>query len=354
MRVKFLQMASDRTAGLTTRQRELLARVVEAFVATGQPVGSRHLVERAGLSVSSSTVRNELAELEAKGLLTHPHTSAGRVPTDRGYRLYADELLARQDLRPGAFPLDLSELRREIDSALEATGEVLSRATHLLALVSAPPLETTNVRHVEVLLLNPRTVMAVVITSTGSVAKRVVTFDKTVDPGLAKWAGEYLNERVAGLQLGTTRVRRELDDPTLSPPERDFLTALKPAFTDVLQAEHRLYVGGTAGLLDDAREDELDIYRQVLVTLERRAALLEILGEALDPHRAFVRVGGELEHPAFQDAALVGATYGLTNRVLGAVGLLGPVRMDYDKAIRSVRGAAQELSRFVEEVYEDN
>jgi heat-inducible transcriptional repressor len=347
-------MASGRAAGLTPRQREVLARVIEEYVATGQPVGSRHLVDRAGLLVSPSTVRNELAELEARGLLTHPHTSAGRMPTEQGYRFYADELLARQDARPGSFPLDFSALRREIDSALEATSDVLSRVTHLLALVSAPPLETTTVRHVEVLLLNPRTVMAVVITSTGGVAKRVVTFEELVDPGLAKWAGEYLNDRVAGLTLGTSRLRRELEDPSLSRAERNFLTALRPAFTDLLQAEQRLYVGSTAGLLDDAREDELGVYRHVLVTLERRAALLEILGEALDPRRAFVRVGGELEHPAFHDAALVGASYGLTNRALGAVGLLGPVRMDYDKAIRSVRGAAQELSRFVEEVYEDN
>ena len=347
-------MASDRAARLTPRQREILARVIEEYVATGQPVGSRHLVERAGLNVSPSTVRNDLAELEAQGLLMHPHTSAGRIPTQQGYRLYADELLARQDPRPGAFPLDLSELRREIDSALEATSDMLSRVTHLLALVSAPPLETTTVRHVEVLLLQPRTVMIVVITSTGGVAKRVVTFDQPVDPGLAKWVGEYLNEQVAGLRLGTSRLRRELEDPSLSPAERNFLTALKPAFTELVQAEQRLYVGGAAGLLDEAREDELGIYRQVLVTLERRAALLEILGDVLDPRRAFVRVGGELEHPAFQEAALVGATYGLTNRALGAVGLLGPVRMDYDKAIRSVRGAAQELSRFVEEVYEDN
>jgi heat-inducible transcriptional repressor len=347
-------MASDQAAELTARQREVLARVIEEFVATGQPVGSRHLVEQTGLGVSPSTVRNELAELEARGLLTHPHTSAGRVPTERGYRLYAAELLARQDARPGSFPLDYSALRREVDSALEATSEVLSRVTHLLALVSAPPLETTTVRHVEVLLLNPRTVMAVVITSTGGVAKRVVTFEHPVDPGLAKWAGEYLNERAAGLRLGTSRLRRELEDPGLSASERDFLTALKPAFTDLLQAEQRLYVGGTAGLLEDVREDELGVYRHVLVRLEKRAALLEILGEALDPRRAFIRVGGELEHPAFLDAALVGATYGLTNRALGAVGLLGPVRMDYDKAIRSVRGAAQELSRFVEEVYEDN
>jgi heat-inducible transcriptional repressor len=347
-------MASDRAVDLTARQRDLLARVVEEYIATGQPVGSRALVERAGLSVSPSTVRTELAELEARGLLTHPHTSAGRVPTERAYRLHADELLARRETRADSFPLDLSELRREIDSALETTSEVLSHVTHMLALVSAPPLQTTTVRHVEVLLLNPRTVMAVAITSTGGVAKRLVDFEEPVDPGLAKWAGEYLNERLAGLRLGTSAVRRALEEPSLSPAERRFLGALRPVFTDVLQSEQRLYLGGTAELLEDARDDELDLYRDVLVTLERRAALLELLGQALDPLRTWVRVGGELDHPALQEAALVGATYGLTNRALGAVGLLGPVRMDYDKAIRSVRGAAQELSRFVEEVYEDN
>ncbi len=347
-------MAHDPVAGLTPRQRDILARVVEEYIATGQPVGSRHLVERAGLQVSPSTVRNELAELEARGLLTHPHTSAGRVPTELAYRLHAKELLGRQEQRSGSFPLDLSELRREIDAALETTSEVLSRATHMLALVSAPPLQATSVRHVEVVLLNPRTVMAVVITSTGGVAKRVVSFEDQVDAGLAKWARDYLNERLAGLRLGTNAVRRALEEPSLSAGERRFLAALRPVFTDVMQSEQRLYLGGAADLLQDAREDELGLYRHILITLEHRAALLELLGEAFDPPRTWVRVGGELDHPALQEAALVGATYGLTNRALGAVGLLGPVRMDYQKAIRSVRAAAQELSRFVEDVYEDN
>src|SRR5215203_220603 len=117
--VKFLQMALDQTLPLSDRQRDILARVIEEYVATGQPVGSRYLVERAGLSVSASTVRSELAELEARGLLTHPHTSAGRVPTEEGYRIHARELLASQEPRPGAFPLKASELQREIDSALE-------------------------------------------------------------------------------------------------------------------------------------------------------------------------------------------------------------------------------------------
>ena len=347
-------MASDPRPGLTARQREILSHVVREYVATGQPVGSKHLVDQAGLLVSPSTVRNELSELEARGLLTHPHTSAGRVPTEQGYRFYADELLAHGDAQSGSFPLDLTALRREVDSALQATTEMLSSVTRLLALVSAPSLETTTVRHVEVLLLQPRTVMVVVITSTGRVTKRVFTFEAPVDPGLANWAREYLNDRLEGVQLGSAQLRRELDNPSLNVSERSFLKGLRSAFVDVLDAEQRLFVGDTAGLLDEVRDEDLLVYRRVLASLERRAELLEILGRALDPRRPFVRVGGDFQHPAFHDVALVGASYGLTNRVLGAVSLLGPVRMDYDKAIRSVRGAAYELSRFVEEVYEDN
>jgi heat-inducible transcriptional repressor len=347
-------MAQDEPLELSPRQREILAYVVVEYVATGQPVGSKHLVERAGLAVSSSTVRSEFAELESRGLLTHPHTSAGRVPTERGYRFYADELLEHQEVRPNVFPLGLSALRREVDSALQKTTDMLSSVTRLLALVSAPALETTTVRHVEVLLLQPHTVMVVVITSTGGITKRVFAFARPVDPGLANWAREYLNDRLSGVGLGSAQLRRRLEDSSLSMAERSFLDALKPAFTELVEEERRLYVGGTAGLLDELSDEDLVLYRRVLATLEERAALLEILGRTLDPRRPFVRVGGDLDHPAFQDVALVGASYGLANRVLGAVSLLGPVRMDYAKAIRSVRGAAHELSRFIEEVYEDN
>jgi heat-inducible transcriptional repressor len=339
---------------LTPRQREILGRVVEEYVATGQPVGSKLLVERSHLLVSSSTVRYELAELEGLGFLTHPHTSAGRVPTERGYRLYVDELLERLEPRPARFQLDLSAVRSEVESALQATTEVLADLTSLLALVSAPPLETTTVRHVEVLLLQPEVVVVVVITSTGDVSKRVVTFGEPVDQGLAKWAAEYLNERVAGLGLGTHLLRRRFGDPGLSVREREFLAQLRPAFTELLRAEQRLYVGGAASLLEDVRADELVVYRRLLEALEKRAALLELVDEALDVKRPLVRVGGELEHPKLQDVALVAACYGLSNRALGTVGLLGPVRMDYEKAIRSVRSAAHELSRFVETVYAEN
>jgi len=339
---------------LSQRQREVLRGVVEGYVATGQPVGSRTLLERTRLDVSPSTVRSELAELETLGLLTHPHTSAGRIPTERGYRYYADRLLERLEPHPEGFPLDLRAARSEVDEALQATTEMLSDLTRLLALVSAPSLGTATVRHVEVLLLQPQVAMVVVITSTGNVTKRVHRFAEPVDPGLANWASQYANDRIVGLELGSHVLRRRLDDSALGPRERAFLEPLRALFAEAFAEEQSLYVGGTAGLLEDLRAEELDAYQRLLEVLEKRAALLEVVSHALDPRRPFVRLGPELDHPAMRDLALVGASYGLTNRTLGAVTLLGPVRMDYEKALRSVRAAAHELSRFVEEIYEDN
>ena len=221
-------------------------RVVEGYVESGSPVGSRALVEHAGIAVSPSTVRNELAVLEEHGLLTHPHTSAGRVPTDAGYRLYVDRVLEHLRPRPVAdLRLDLSGAESQVDQALRATTEALAQLTHLLALVSAPPLDATVVRHVEVIVLQPQVVMVVVITSSGGVTKRLFAFADPVDPGLAEWAREYLNERVAGLQLGARLLRNRFEDEELSGRERTFLMQLLPAFTELLEAgEQSLYVGG--------------------------------------------------------------------------------------------------------------
>ena len=339
-------------AELSERKRDILRRVVEEYVATREPVGSKTLVERSGFGFSASTVRHELAELEALGLLTHPHTSAGRVPTGAGYRLYAEEVLTRAEPRPPRFPLDLSSMRSEIDDALQSTTEMLSQVTRLLALVSAPGLGTATVRHVELLVLQPTLVMVVTITSSGGVAKKLFTFEQPVDAGLAAWANEYLNDRLAGVQLGTHQLRRRIDDGSLTAREAAFLDALRPAFVDLaVLGGQALFVGGAASLLDDVRAEELDACRSLLSVLEKRAAVLELMSDSFEARRPFVRVG--LDHPGLQDVALVGASYGLPTRTLGTVGLLGPVRMDYDMAVRTVRAAAFELSRLVERAYDD-
>jgi len=340
-------------AVLSERQREILRRIIEEYIATGQPVGSKTLVERAGFDLSSSTVRAELADLERCGLLTHPHTSAGRVPTAVGYRIYVDELLARPEARPQEFPLGLAAARAEVEEALQATTDVLSELTRLLALVSAPPLEAATIRHVEVLPLQANVVVVVVITSTGGVAKQRYVFQEAVDSGLVLWATDYLRERLTGARLRSHLLRRAFEDPGLPQREHMFLDTIRSAF-DAVEDERQLFVGGAAGLLDDLRTGEITAYRSLIEALEKRAALLDVLAQTFDARRPFARVGDELEPSGLHELALVGASYGLPNQPLGTVSLLGPLRMDYEKALRSVRAAAYELSRFVEQVYADD
>jgi heat-inducible transcriptional repressor len=336
---------------LSPRQELLMRKVVEAYTETGLPVGSKTLAADPEIEAGPSTIRNELAMLEEHGLLAHPHTSAGRVPTDAGHRWYVDQL-GRGTLVPADKPLGLQLIRREVDEAMRVTSETLSQVTNLLAIVSAPPIDTATIRHVEVLLLQPQVLMVVVITSTGGVSKRVFTFDRPVDAGLATWAGEFLDERLAGVGLGARMLHLRLNDPSLSQTERAFLEHLSPVFTDLADtAEDTLYVDGTARLIGEHRVQDLAQINELMHMLERRATLLGLLRAALQEPDVLVRIGSENQAPALQSLAVVGAGYGLPARKLGTVSVIGPVRMDYGRAIRSVREAAFELSRFIEDVY---
>jgi heat-inducible transcriptional repressor len=336
---------------LTPRQEIVLRKVVDAYLTSGQPVGSKALAADPDLDCGPSTVRNELAVLEEQGLLAHPHTSAGRVPTDAGHRYYVDRLMPT-DLVP-AHTLELSLVRREVDEAMRTTTETLSQVTDLLAIVSAPPLDTSTIHHIEVLLLQPRVVMVVVITSTGGVTKRMFTFDGPVDPGLAAWAAEVLNERLVGMGLGARMLHSRLADSSLSHGERTFLDALSPAFTELAeQAENTLYVDGAARLLSEHRFQDLSQLNELMQLLERRVSLLGVLHHALEHRDVLVRIGSENEAPALRSLALVASGYGLPTRRLGTVSVIGPVRMDYPSAIRTVRDAASQLSRFIEDVYD--
>jgi heat-inducible transcriptional repressor len=339
---------------LTERQQMLLKSVVEAHVELGQPVGSKWLSERNDVRWSSSTIRYELATLEELGYLNHPHTSAGRVPTDAGYRFYADTILHERPVpAPGGepFELELSNMRREVDAAMRATTSTLSQVTDLLAAVSAPPLHTATIKHVEVLLLQPQIALVVVITSTGTVTKRAFTFDAPVDAGLADWAASYLNERLDGTDLGALTLQSKLLTPELSPTERGFLEAIAPVFSDLPDTvENTLYVDGTARLLAGSRD--VSGMNDLVRMLERRVTVLSVLRSALNERTVYLRIGAENEEPELRAASVVAANYGLGHRTLGAVSVIGPVRMDYRRAIRSVRAASLALSRFVEDVYE--
>jgi heat-inducible transcriptional repressor len=339
---------------LSERQQRILKLVVDAYLESGKPIGSAAVAEDPVVEWGASTVRGELAALEREGYLTHPHTSAGRVPTDSGYRFYADALLV-SGAKPGApaATLDLSQMRREIEEALRETASTLSRMTDLLAVATAPPPSAARVHRVEALQLQPGVVMVVVIASNGAVTKRVFNFERAVDPGLVEWASSFLNERLSGLALGARMAGDRLDDPELGPAERGFLDEIRDAFSGLEQeAADDIYVEGAARLLSADHAPDLPRADSLMRALERRANLLEVLRSTLDERSVFMWIGGENPAPELRSVSMIGANYGLGYRNLGAVGVVGPLRMDYATAIASVREAAGELSRFFESVYE--
>jgi heat-inducible transcriptional repressor len=342
---------------LTPRQERILCKVVDDYLLSGQPVASHAIASDPHLDCGPSTVRNELAQLEEYGLLAHPHVSAGRVPTDAGHRYVVDRLLSSgQRLQPPGQRLDLSLVRREVDDAMRTTTQSLSQVTNLLAVVSAPSPNAASIRRVEVLALQPQVVLIVIITSTGGVSKMLAAFERPVDSGLVAWAEEYLNERLVGLGLGSRMLQQRLLEPGLAASETAFLKRFVPAFTELAssEGEDQLYVEGTARLFSTAQIHDTTEVNELINMLERRVVLLEVLREALAEPGLYVRIGHENEVPAMHSLAVVATGYGVAQRKLGTVSVIGPVRMDYACAIATVRDAAGELSRFVEDTYAEN
>ncbi len=332
----------------------VLKKVVEGYLEFDAPIGSKWVADRADIQFGPSTVRVELSTLEELGLLSHPHTSAGRIPTDSGYRRYADRLLESEALHTKRdLPVKLTELRRGVDDAMERVAQALSDVTELLAIVSTPSMQVSTIKHVEVLALQVNIVAVVVITSSGFVSRRVFTFDERVDRGLVEWAGSYFNERLRGMELGAKMLKRKLDDPGLSVSEREFVDKLFEAFASFQDStEGSLYIEGAAHLAGEGGLHSVPEINDLLSIMERRYSLLALLRSAIEERGPFLRIGSENPEPEFKSLSVVAANYGLAHRNLGTVGVIGPVRMDYELAIPWVRNAAASLSDIVEELFQ--
>lgn len=332
--------------------------MVIEYQTAGRPVGSRTLVERGAVGASASTIRYELGRLEELGLLEHPHTSAGRVPTDLGLRVYVDQLMDADLDCVDRLPVAIDDSSSRIEEALRDTTQALTEATSLLALITAPRASGAVIRHVEVLQLQPTMVVVVCITAAGEVTRHVVQTHGPVDPGLVDWAGEYLNEQVTGMTLGQNLLRQRLLNPDLSPSERAMLSLLAPAFSDLVDAGQDVHIGGSPALINQLGSDVQQVINLVAV-LDERTRLLDALrqlapgsaGQGSGARRVAVRIGVENELPELRPLSVVGASYGMATRPLGMVGLIGPRSMHYPSAIVHVHAAAHSLSLLVEELY---
>jgi heat-inducible transcriptional repressor len=325
------------------RRFAVLRAIVADYVATHEPVGSKMIVERHNLGVSSATVRNDMAVLEEDGLIAQPHTSAGRVPTDKGYRLFVDRLTQVK-------PLSAAERRAvqaflegaiDLDDVLRRSVRLLAQLTRQVAVVQYPTLTRSRVRHCEVLSLTPARLMLVLITDTGRVDQRVVDLGEVVTEDDVATMRSMLNGALAGRPLSAASAAvAEL--PEAAPLElRDVMTTVATVLIETLveHPEERLVLGGTANLTRNA-SDFPGSLRQVLEALEEQVVVLRLLAAAQDPGTVTVRIGEENESEDLRSASVLSIGYG-PGTVLGGMGVVGPTRMDYPGSIAAVHAVAR-------------
>jgi len=337
---------------LEDRKLEVLRAIVEDYVSTQEPVGSKALVERHNLGVSPATIRNDMASLEDEGYIAQPHTSAGRIPTDKGYRLFVDRLSSVK-------PLSNAERRAiqsfldgalDLDDIVGRTVRLLATLTQQVAVVQYPSLSRSSVRHVELVPLSTTRLLVVLITSTGRVEQRVVESRSEVSDTLLAELRAQLNAATVGVRL--PEAAGLLDDlpDRFGAAERAVVAAVLAALLESLVEEHedRVVLGGTANLARFGPDFPLTI-RPVLEALEEQMVLLRLLGEASDPSVLQVRIGHENPHEGLTSTSVVSVGYGTESEMLAKLGVLGPTRMDYPGTMGAVRAVARYVGRIVGE-----
>ena len=335
---------------LEERKLEVLRAVIEDYIATEEPVGSKALAERHHLGVSPATIRNDMALLEEEGYIAQPHTSAGRVPTDKGYRLFVDKLAALKPLSTAERRAIASFLEGaiDLDDVLHRTVRLLAQLTRQVAVVQYPSLARSAVRHLEVVHLAATRLMLVLITDSGRVEQRVVELPVPVTESVVADLRTTLN--------GALRDRRLADAPEIvsalpeatGPELRPLLTTMTTVLLETLveRPEERVVLGGTANLTRSALDFPGTI-RPVLEALEEQVVLLRLIGEVQDPSRVLVRIGEENPYEGLRSTSVVSVGYGAGERALGGLGVLGPTRMDYPGTMSAVAAVARYIGQIL-------
>ncbi|HUQ59517.1 heat-inducible transcriptional repressor HrcA [Lentzea sp.] len=325
------------------RRFEVLRAIVADYVSNQEPVGSKALVERHNLGVSSATVRNDMAALEDEGYIAQPHTSAGRVPTDKGYRLFVDKLSEVK-------PLSVAEKRAirsflegalDLDDVMRRSVRLLAQLTRQVAVIQVPTLSRAAVRHLEVLPLTPSRLMLVLITDTGRVDQRIVELGDVISEEHTAQLRGVLNQAMAGQRLADASAKvAELPEevpPNLREPMLRVATVLIETLVE--HPEERLVLGGTANLTRNITDFPGSL-RQVLEALEEQVVVLKLLAASRDPGRVLVRIGEENEAAEMRSTSVVSIGYGSRDNPLGGLGVVGPTRMDYPGTMAAVRAVA--------------
>jgi heat-inducible transcriptional repressor len=338
---------------LDDRKLDVLRAIVEDYVSTNEPVGSKSLVERHQLGVSPATIRNDMAALEEEGYIAQPHTSAGRVPTDKGYRLFVDRLSSVKPLSPAERRAIETFLAGavDLDDVVHRTVRLLAQLTRQVAVVQYPSLTRSRVRHVELVPVSTTRLLVVLITDTGRVEQRQVDVAAPMTDDEVAVLRTRLNERVAGHRLADAPSLLGDLPEVVAPEQRANAASVLSIVLETLveRTEERVALAGTANLARSGAMDFPGTIRPVLEALEEHVVLLRLFGEVTDATAVHVSIGGENPHEGLQTASIVTTGYGSGRSPVAGLGILGPTRMDYPGAMGAVRAVARYVGHILAE-----
>lgn len=332
------------------RSLEVLRVIVQDYVASREPVGSKSIVERHSFGVSAATIRNDMALLEEEQLIAAPHTSSGRVPTDKGYRLFVDHLAEARPLSVAQRTAIEAFLGQsvDVDDVLSRTARLLSQLTNQFALVQYPPMARSRIRHIELVAMGSRRVLSVLITDSGAVEQHVIDFPNELNDAQITEIRNAINTVVAGLPLTDAVLRLQQLPDHLTERTRALVQPVAAALLEQIAANRRdrLVMAGAANLARTETDFPGSI-TPVLEAIEEQVVLLRLFGEmALDQHGVAVSIGRENAAAGLTETSVMSSGYS-SGSDLARVGLLGPLRMDYSRNMAAVRAVARYLSRFL-------
>ena len=335
---------------MSSRRLEILRAIVDEYVATQEPVGSKSIADRHGLGISPATIRNEMAVLEDEGLITHPHTSAGRIPTDLGYRVFVDKLATVKPLSSAerrAFETFL-EGALDLDDVVMRTVRLLADITKQVAVVQYPAMVKARVRHVELVALTQSRLMMILITDTGRVEQRSIELTREVPEQFLNDLRNKLNNAMMGQRLPDVADRITGIMESYSAGERKDVAIVVSAMIEMAmeRPEEKVVLAGTANLAR-FQEDFSTTMHPVLEALEEQVVLLRLLGDTKETVQ--VRIGQEQTEQNLRTTSLVAVEYGSSGSALGGLGIIGPTRMDYAGSIAAVAAVARYVGRFINE-----
>lgn len=336
---------------LTPRQAKLLGIVIQEYVKSAQPVGSSAIVQQHDLGVSSATIRNDLATLEREGLLTHPHTSAGRVPTDMGYRYFVQHLLSDAELPTSErreIRIQFSQARQELDQWLRLSTSVLARTTQAAALATAPRTSVSRYKHLEMVAIHGIKVLLILVLQEGTVKQQLLDLDQPLEQAELSRTSNELNAHLVGLSANT--IVEKVD--ALSPFARQVALLVVEMIASMdRQSSSQIYRDGLMQILDAPEFAEGDNARRIVQVFEEQSVLEQVVDQYGGMEDIHVVISGDGRFAELRDISLVLARYGVMDRATGLLGVMGPRRMLYGRTMGAVRFVAALMSEMVEEIY---